>query len=94
MSAEVREAAKALGQILTGAYWNKAQIPGLDAKSASLGLRFGMMVAMRHPEYAQAYTQLTCLPVADPLEERAIQGFIEWVPMGGEAEDVVPPSQR
>jgi len=90
MSAEVREAAMALVQLLTGSYWNEAKIPGLDAKSASLGLRFGMAVALRHPEYAQAYIQVTGLHTADPLEERAIQGFIEWVPMEGETEDVVP----
>lgn len=88
MSQEVKDAASVLVQILTGKYWNKAMISGLDARSASVGLRFGMTVAMRHPEYAQAYLQITRLP-----EERAIQGFIEMVPVEGIIEDVVPPGE-
>jgi len=65
---------------LTQTYWKGTDV-GFDINSASHGFRFGLVVALRHPEYAQAYKRLTYLPIADPLEEQTVQHFIESVPL-------------
>ena len=52
-------------------------------KEASLGVRFGMAVAVRHPEYAQAYLRMTNTPDLDVngAEGKTLDGFVRLVPV-------------
>ena len=71
-------------------YWANVNIPGLDPGSAAHGLRYGMIIALSHPDYARAYTAATHLPAADRYQEEAIKEFMAGVPMtaGEESPDV------
>lgn len=64
--------------------------------AATLGFRFGMAVALRHPEYAQAYTRMTADSRADAVEDEVVTNFINAVPisMEEEPEDVLPSDQQ
>ncbi len=57
---------------------------------AAMALRFGITVALRHPEYAQAYYQLTkgIAPEADELEDEVIDDFVKSVALTNLAESV------
>ena len=50
---------------------------------ATTVVRFGMAVALRHPEYAQAYHRMTFgyLPEADKIEDAVIDEFIRYIPL-------------
>ncbi len=74
----------------TQIYWVEAQVPGIDPGSASLGLRYGMIIALSHPDYARAYTAATHRPEADPFQDEAIKAFMSAVPLmaGEEKSDV------
>ncbi|KKM72044.1 hypothetical protein LCGC14_1424450 [marine sediment metagenome] len=56
-------------------------LPG--EKGAALACRFGMALALRHPEYAQAYVQMTDTPDLDLFgaEARMLDGFVRLVPI-------------
>ena len=63
--------------------------------TASFGFRFGMAVALRHPEYAQAYARLIGASTLRHTEGAMIDAFVKEVPIKLEGEpDVVSPSQR
>ncbi len=67
---------------LTNLYWtNIAGVRGLDARSATLGLRYGIIIALRHPNYARAYAKATHRPEADQFEAEAVKEFIAAVPL-------------
>ena len=65
----------------TSLYWVQAHVPGLDIGSATLGLRYGMIIALGQPNYARAYTEATRRSEADPLEEEAVKEFMATVPL-------------
>lgn len=46
-------------------------------------VRFGMLIALQHPEYAQAYYRITLgmQPIADELEDEVVRSFIRSVPL-------------
>lgn len=60
---------------------NVATLPG--DKGAAMGFRIGMALAMRHPEYAQAYLQMTNTPDIDidGAEGQMLDGFVRAVPL-------------
>jgi len=60
---------------------NVATLPG--DKGAAMGFRIGMALAMRHPEYAQAYLRMTNTPDLDVngAEEEMLDGFVRLVPV-------------
>lgn len=74
----------------TQAYWGETQLRGLDPGSASVGLRYGMLIALSYPDYARAYATATHRPEADQFQFEAIQEFMAAVPMisGEEGSDV------
>ncbi|KKL08420.1 hypothetical protein LCGC14_2576030 [marine sediment metagenome] len=65
----------------TSLYWVHANVPGLDIGSAIVGLRYGMIIALRQSNYARAYTEATPRPEADSFEEEAVKEFMAAVPM-------------
>ena len=68
-------------------------VQGLHAPSAAHGVRFGFAIAMRHPEYAQAFLKMTDIPIlrARGSEERCVNDFVRRVPIEG-VSDVLPTS--
>ena len=66
----------------TSLYWAQhTRISKLDIGSATLGVRYGMIIALRQPDYAQAYTKATRRPKADQFEEEAVKEFMAAVPL-------------
>ena len=65
----------------TQIYWVNTQLRGLDPGSASMGLRYGMLIALSHPDYARAYADSTHRPEADKFQHEAIKEFMAAVPM-------------
>ena len=66
---------------LTQLYWIHAHVRHLDVESATLGLRYGLIIALRHPNYAHAYVAATNRPESDQFEQRAVEEFITTVPI-------------
>ena len=66
---------------LTQLYWTQAHIRGLHARSASLGLRYGLIIALRQPNYARAYVEATRRSSADQFEQGAVEEFMTTVPI-------------
>ena len=71
----------------TMAYFGQPSVSGLmqfpGRSIATMALRFGIAVALRHPEYAQAYHQLTkgIAPEADEVEDKVIDDFVKAIPL-------------
>ena len=65
----------------TLSYWAEVHIPDLDPPSASVGLRYGMIIALAYPDYARAYAAATHRPEADKYQTEAMKEFIAAVPM-------------
>ncbi len=65
----------------TQIYWENSRVMNLDAASASLGLRYGMIIALAYPDYARAYAAATHRPEADRFQDEAMKEFIAAVPM-------------
>ncbi len=65
----------------TLSYWAEVHIHELDPGSASVGLRYGMIIALAYPDYARAYAAATHRPEADRFQDEAIKEFIAAVPM-------------
>ena len=66
---------------LTRLYWANTHLRGLDPGSASVGLRYGMIIALSFPDYARAYAAATHCPEADRFQHEAIKEFMAAVPM-------------
>ena len=66
--------------------FNVAELPG--PKAAAMGCRFGMAVAMRHLEYAQAYLRMTETPDLDirGAEGRTLDAFVHGIPVAAVTE--------
>ena len=76
---------------LTVAYFKSKDNLGYPPADASAyGFRFGMAVALKHPEYAQAFVRLLSSPMSNLVEGMIGDEFVETVPLEGELEDVVP----
>ena len=65
----------------TLSYWAEVHMPDLDPPSASVGLRYGMIIALAYPDYARAYAAATHRPEADRFQHEAMKEFIAAVPM-------------
>jgi len=65
----------------TSLYWVQAHVGGIDPGSATLGLRYGIIIALRQPNYARAYAAATRRSEADPFEEKAVKEFMATVPL-------------
>ncbi len=66
---------------LTTLYWAYARVPGLEVGSATLGLRYGLVIALRQPNYARAYLEATRDMGADRFEVEAVKEFMKAVPL-------------
>ena len=70
----------------TVAYFENA-VTGLEAEPsfivAAVIIRFGMLISLQHPEYAQAYYRMTkgMQPEADEIEDETVRSFIRNVPL-------------
>ena len=77
---------------LVVAYFKGKKSLGYPSEDLSAyGFRFGMSVAMKHPEYAQAFIRILSSPMSNLVEGTVADEFIEAVPLEGELEDVLPP---
>ena len=65
----------------TQIYWVNTQLRGLDPGSASVGLRYGMLIALSYPDYARLYAASTHRPEADKFQHEAIKEFMAAVPL-------------
>ncbi len=66
---------------LTQSYWTRTHIRHIDVESAALGLRYGLIIALRHPNYARAYVAMTNRPESDQFEQGAVEEFMATVPI-------------
>jgi len=66
---------------LTQLYWTQAHVRRLHVASATMGLRYGLIIALRHPNYARAYVEATRRPEADQFEQGAVEEFMATVPI-------------
>lgn len=77
---------------LTVAYFKLKEKLGYPSEdTAAYGFRFGMAVALKHPEYAQAFVRTLSSLLSDAVEGAIVDEFINAVPLRGELEDVMPP---